>query len=86
MFSHTMIFVVGKKHQNKMKLREGIERLAEATAKAEREMKQAAKTRQTVPWAPPGAQVGNHGDGIYCKVCRTIICGGKKELTSHIMG
>ena len=81
-----MAIFVGKKHQNKIRLREGIERLAEAQAKAERDMAQAARTRQTVSWAPPGAQVGNHGDGIYCKVCRTIICGGKKELTKHIMG
>ena len=80
---------LGKKHQAKLREKVAVENPSPETPdppidiNLSRRMVDLAKS---VVGSVTAADVGPQDSGIYCKVCRTIVCGGKDDLQSHLRG
>ena len=81
------IYFTGRKHQQKLREK------AQETKSVSTELPKAlnltphmVEIAKAVVGTVAPEDVGTHDSGIYCKVCRTIVCGGKDSLQSHLRG
>ena len=81
--------LTGKKHQAKLKEKMVLETSEQNTPEPPKNVNltpRMADLAQAVIGNVTDVDVGSHDSGVYCKVCRTIVCGGKDVLLSHRKG